>query len=198
MPSPYQKTTFLLSVADIKQLPRDQGQEVAIVGISNAGKSSVLNCLTQNKRIARVSKTPGRTRLINFFAIDDQRRIADLPGYGYAKVPPAIKQQWQTTVDRYLRNRKSLRGLIVVMDIRHPLKPLDRQLLDYCQAIKLPVHILLNKADKLSKSAATAAYKKVKVSLTELYKDVTLQVFSAAKGTGLRELSVLLDEWFQF
>lgn len=198
MPSPYQKTYFLLSVADVKQLPADKGKEIAIVGISNAGKSSVLNSITQNKSIARVSKTPGRTQLINFFAIDDKRRIADLPGYGYAKVPLATKQKWQKTIDAYLKNRKSLRGMLVVMDIRHPLKPLDYELLTYCHAISLPVHILLNKADKMSKSASLDIEKKVKVALTPLGKSVTLQIFSATKGTGLRKLYHLLNEWFGF
>lgn len=198
MSSPYQKTYFLLSVADIKQLPADNGREVAIVGISNAGKSSVLNCITKNKHIARVSKTPGRTQFINFFAIDDKRRIADLPGYGYAKVPLAVKQKWQKSIDAYLSNRKSLCGMIVVMDIRHPLKPLDSQLLAYCAAVNLPVHILLNKADKMSKGASLDIEKKVKVALTDLHNNVTLQVFSAAKGTGLRELHLLLNKWFAF
>src|SRR5580698_7416711 len=120
--SHYQKAKFLLSVANLHQLPPDEGIEIAIVGRSNAGKSSVLNQLTQNKSLARVSKTPGRTQLINLFGLDASRRMADLPGYGFAKVPQAVKEQWQTLLDNYLRTRDSLRGLLLVMDIRHPLK----------------------------------------------------------------------------
>ena len=198
MPTPYQKTTFLLRVANSKQLPADVGKEVAIVGISNAGKSSVLNRITNCKRTARVSKTPGRTQLINLFAVDDKRRIADLPGYGYAKVPPAMREHWQTLISAYLNERKSLCGMIMVMDIRHPLKPLDKMLLSFCQSLDIPVHIVLNKADKLSRGAALQTQNQVKVALTQLSKDATLQIFSAANGTGLPELHALLDEWFAF
>lgn len=198
MSPPYQKTTFLLSVADIKQLPADLGHEVAIVGISNSGKSSVLNRLCGKKNIARVSKTPGRTQLLNFFGVDNERRIADLPGYGYAKVPSAMKTKWQRLISAYLANRQSLRGLILVMDIRHPVKPLDITLLNYCAELNLPVHILLNKTDKLSKNNVINIEKKTKVALTGLYKNVTLQAFSALKGDGLRDLQKQLDAWFEF
>src|SRR3990167_6953841 len=128
----YQKAYFLLSVAEIKQLPADQGIEVAIVGRSNSGKSSVLNRLTQSKRLARVSKTPGRTQMINIFVIDEDRRLADLPGYGFAKAPLAAKRKWEQVIDAYIRDRACLQGLILVMDIRHPLRELDVQLLEYC------------------------------------------------------------------
>src|SRR3990167_8275428 len=126
----YQKAYFLLSVAEIKQLPADQGIEVAIVGRSNAGKSSVLNRLTQSKRLARVSKTPGRTQQINIFVLDDKRRLADLPGYGFAKAPLAAQKKWQNTINLYLSTRQCLQGMVVVMDIRHPLTPLYHQLLN--------------------------------------------------------------------
>lgn len=197
MSLPYQNAYFLLSAADVKQLPADQGIEVAIVGRSNAGKSSVLNCLTQNRKLARVSKTPGRTQLVNIFILDSTRRIADLPGYGYAKAPLSAKQQWQKTVNTYLETRKSLAGLIVVMDIRHPLKPLDLTLLEFCDHYKLPVHILLNKADKLSKNMIIKTLHKVKAAVAEYDNPVTLQAFSALRGIGLDELQKLLAKWYE-
>jgi GTP-binding protein len=196
--SNYQKAYFLLSVADINQLPHDAGIEVAIVGRSNAGKSSILNRLAQIKRLARVSKTPGRTQHINLFGLDENRRIADLPGYGYAKAPIVAKQKWQKTVDAYIRDRQSLRGLLLVMDIRHPFQNLDKQLLDFCASRDLPVHILLNKADKLSNQAIVKTVKEVTSALTEYHNSVTLQTFSASKGTGIKELHSLLDEWYEF
>jgi len=194
----YQKAYFLLSVAEVKQLPPDSGIEVAIVGRSNAGKSSVLNRMTYSKNLARVSKTPGRTQLVNIFVLDEERRIVDLPGYGFAKVPLVAKQKWQKTVDTYIRTRESLKGLILVMDIRHPLKGLDLQLLDYCEHRDLPVHILLNKTDKLSKSAVVNTLQEVKASLTTYHNSVTFQIFSAIKGTGLKELHTQLDRWYGF
>ncbi|OGT42728.1 MAG: YihA family ribosome biogenesis GTP-binding protein [Gammaproteobacteria bacterium RIFCSPHIGHO2_12_FULL_37_34] len=192
----YQKAYFLLSVADIKQLPADQGIEVAIVGRSNAGKSSVLNRLTQNKRLARVSKTPGRTQHINIFVLDDKRRLADLPGYGYAKAPLSAKQKWQKTIDLYIKQRQSLKGMVVVMDIRHPLTALDLQLLSYCYKQHLSVHILLNKLDKLSKTAVTHTLQKVKASLKNDDSRATVQLFSALKGIGIEELRKQLDKWY--
>lgn len=198
MSSPYQKAYFLLSIADVKQLPPDNGIEVAIVGRSNAGKSSVLNRITQNKGLARVSKTPGRTQLINMFVVDDNRRLVDLPGYGYAKVKLSIKQRWQRTVNEYIQTRECLKGLILIMDIRHPLKESDLLLLEYCDQVQLPVHIVLNKADKLSKSEAAKTIKTVERALTDYHNSVTLQGFSALKGTGLKELHQTLNLWYQF
>lgn len=192
----YQKAEFLLSVADLKQLPADTGLEVAIVGRSNAGKSSVLNQLTQNKNLARTSKTPGRTQLINLFAIDRERRFADLPGYGFAKVSQEVKLQWQNLLDAYLRSRESLRGLILVMDIRHPLKDFDRKFLLWSSQSDLPVHILLNKSDKLSLHEIKQALQKVTDSVSACHNAVSIQVFSALKGTGLNELKEKLNEWF--
>ncbi len=192
----YQTATFILSAAKLNQLPPDLGIEVAIVGRSNAGKSSVLNQLTQNKRLARTSKTPGRTQHINLFALDEHRRLVDLPGYGYAEVPLAVKQKWQETLDAYLRTRECLQGLILVMDIRHPLKEFDRQLLTWSNASNLPVHILLNKADKLNISAIKQAQREVDKALTTYQNPITYQVFSALKGTGVKELQAVLDKWF--
>ena len=176
----------------------DQGIEVAIVGRSNAGKSSVLNRITQNKGLARVSKTPGRTQMVNMFVLDEERRIADLPGYGYAKVPLAAKRKWQKTVDAYISTRECLKGLVLVMDIRHPFKDLDLQLLEYCDQRGLPVHILLNKADKLSNNEITNTLRKIKDYLGEYENPVTYQLFSAMKGAGVKELQGLMDEWYQF
>jgi GTP-binding protein len=198
MSSQYQKAYFLLSGADVKQLPPDEGVEVAMVGRSNAGKSSVLNKVTHSKNLARVSKTPGRTQLINVFMLDDARRLIDLPGYGFAKVPLAAKLKWQKTVDTYIQERESLKGLVLVMDIRHPLKELDLQLLTYCDLRDLPVHILLNKSDKLSKSAAMRTFQVVKAALTGYNNSVTLQIFSAHKGIGLDELHALLNKWYNY
>lgn len=198
MSSQYKKAYFLLSVAKVAQLPPDVGFEVAIVGRSNAGKSSVINKLTQVKRLARVSKTPGRTQLVNLFVIDNERRLADLPGYGFAKAPLSAKQEWEKTVNEYMRSRKCLKGLILVMDIRHPMRDLDWQMLEYSQSVNLPVHILLNKADKLSKGAAKATLHQTQAALTDFDNSVTLQTFSAAKGIGLEELYQVLDTWYEF
>lgn len=194
----YQKASFLLSVADVKQLPPDKGAEVAIVGRSNAGKSSILNRITNIKGLARVSKTPGRTQMINLFALDDNRRLADLPGYGFAKVPMAAKIAWEKTIDAYINHRQCLKGLVIVMDIRHPLRDTDLQLLEYCDYKGIAVHIVLNKADKLSRGAASTALLSVKAALTGYRNSVTLQIFSALKGSGIQELHHVLNEWYGY
>lgn len=198
MSSHYQKAYFLLSVAELRQLPPDAGIEIAIVGRSNAGKSSVLNRITNSKKLARVSKTPGRTQQINIFVLDEDRRLADLPGYGYAKVPEAIRRKWHQTIDGYFEKRKSLKGLILIMDIRHPLQPIDQQLLDYCQARALPVHIVLNKADKLSKGAAHQTLLAVQAALSDYPSDISMQIFSALKATGVDALRKVLDQWYGY
>ncbi|OGT62803.1 MAG: YihA family ribosome biogenesis GTP-binding protein [Gammaproteobacteria bacterium RIFCSPHIGHO2_12_FULL_45_12] len=198
MKNNYQKAHFLLSAADIVQLPPDQGIEIAFVGRSNAGKSSVLNRVTQNKGLARVSKTPGRTQLVNVFTLDDDRRLIDLPGYGYAKVPLAAKLKWQRTVDSYICERESLKGLILIMDCRHPLRELDVQLLSFCHQRGLPVHILLNKIDKISKSAAAATLRRVKEAVGASGQPLTLQLFSALNNMGIKELYALLDQWYGY
>lgn len=194
----YQKAYFLLSAAAVLQLPPDRGIEVAIVGRSNAGKSSVLNCLTKQKGLARVSKTPGRTQLINVFVLDEERRLIDLPGYGFAKAPAAAKAKWEQAIEDYFQKRNSLKGLVLIMDIRHPLKELDWQMLDYCEHANLHVHILLNKMDKLSKGAAASVCQQVKAALTDKYESVTLQCFSALKGVGIDQLRKQLDAWYEY
>lgn len=197
MTTPYQKAQFVLSAADLKQLPVDIGVEVAIVGRSNAGKSSVLNRLTKQKQLARVSKTPGRTQLINVFQITLDKRLIDLPGYGFAHVPAAVKRDWEELVSAYFEERESLKGVLLIMDIRHPMKPLDEHLIQYCAEREIKVHVLLNKQDKLSKSAAAKTYQTVKTALKAFGSDVTLQLFSAASGAGLIELEQQLNGWYE-
>ncbi len=198
MSSHYQKAYFLLSAAEVTQLPPDEGIEIAMVGRSNAGKSSVLNKITNIKGLARVSNTPGRTQLINVFIVDDGRRLIDLPGYGFAKVPLAAKKKWQKLVDGYIQSRESLKGLIMVMDIRHPMKDLDQQLLQYCDEQQLAVHILLNKADKLSNNEISKKVAFVEECLASYSSNITYQVFSALRGLGVKELHGLMDEWMKY
>lgn len=190
----YRDATFELSVAQLSQLPADTGYEVAFAGRSNAGKSSVINTLTDQKALARTSKTPGRTQLINVFSLDDERRLMDLPGYGYAKVPERIKEEWQKLLDQYLRSRESLRGIILIMDIRHPLKPFDQMMLEWSYACGLPIHILLNKADKLKKGPAKNTLLAVQKELKEFENLITIQLFSALKKTGKQECYQFLDK----
>jgi GTP-binding protein len=182
---PFPITAFLQSSAQVTQFPPDEGIEFAFAGRSNAGKSSAINAITGSKGLARTSKTPGRTQLINFFTIDDQRRLVDLPGYGYAKVSIAIKSRWQKLLADYLAQRQSLGGLILIMDIRHPLKEFDQHMLTFAQQRQLPTHILLSKADKLSRSAALHTLQQVTKALPDLHAASTLQLFSAHKGVGL-------------
>lgn len=192
----YQRASFLKSAAKLSQLPPDLGIEVAFVGRSNAGKSSVLNQLTHNTKLARVSKTPGRTQHINLFVLDEKRRLVDLPGYGFAKVPPEVKAHWQETLSAYLSERECLKGLVLVMDIRHPLTTFDRHLLDWASAGNLAVHILLNKADKLNYGVMKKTELEVNAFIKTMPNPVSCQIFSAIKGTGVKELREHLEAWF--
>jgi GTP-binding protein len=176
--------TFLLSAWQPRQFPADQGAEVAFAGRSNAGKSSALNAIVGRKDLARTSKTPGRTQLINFFALDESRRLADLPGYGYAKVPEQMKQHWRELLSRYVEARASLAGLVIVMDARRPLTDFDRQMLSWTQANGLPTHLLLTKADKLSRNESALTLRKVRAAVGE---GATAQLFSAVDKTGVDE-----------
>jgi GTP-binding protein len=178
----FPNVTFILSAWQPRQFPPDQGAEVAFAGRSNAGKSSALNAIVGRKDLARTSKTPGRTQLINFFALDDSRRLADLPGYGYAKVPEQMKQHWRELLSRYVEARESLAGLVIVMDARRPLTDFDQQMLAWTQANGLPTHLLLTKADKLNRSEATLTIRKVRAAVGE---GVTAQLFSAVDKTGV-------------
>lgn len=189
---------FLLSAAKISQLPPDQGYEVAVVGRSNSGKSSAINALTRQKGLARTSKTPGRTQLINFFEIDDERRLVDLPGYGYAKVDESVRRHWERLLSDYMNQRECLRGLVVTMDVRHPLKPLDEVLLEWSWEQQLPTLILLTKADKLKRGAASKSLQEVKQALAEYKSLFSVQLFSSTRAIGHAEAGALLDEWFGF
>ncbi|VXA99357.1 GTP-binding protein [Pseudomonas sp. 8AS] len=190
-----QQAAFMISAAKVDQCPPDEGFEVAFAGRSNAGKSSALNTLT-HANLARTSKTPGRTQLLNFFTLDEERRLVDLPGYGYAKVPIPLKQHWQRHLEAYLSSRESLAGLILMMDIRHPLTEFDRMMLDWSQASHMPLHILLTKADKLTFGAAKNALLKVRQDIHKGWgTDASIQLFSAPKRQGVEEAQAVLAGW---
>ena len=190
------KATFTISAPDIRRLPADTGIEVAFAGRSNAGKSSALNTLTKQKSLARTSKTPGRTQLINVFEIGDDKRLIDLPGYGFAKVPLEMKKKWQKALGEYLQKRESLKGLVVLMDIRHPLKDLDMDLIQWAADSELPVLALLTKADKLSQGKRSTEVLKVKKALAPLNANIKVQAFSSLKRTGADQAEALICEWF--
>lgn len=194
--NPYTQASFLKSAARVEHLPPDEGFEVAFAGRSNAGKSSALNCLTGIKQLARTSKTPGRTQLINLFSLDDQRRLVDLPGYGYAQVAQQVKQDWQKNLAHYLEVRQCLKGLVLLMDCRHPLKDLDKMMVDWSLDRELPVHILLTKADKLSRSDVKNTVIKVRRHYQLMEELITVQAFSSLKKEGVDELITKLNEWF--
>ena len=190
------KATFTISAPDIRKLPEDSGIEVAFAGRSNAGKSSALNTLTNQKSLARTSKTPGRTQLINVFEIGDNKRLIDLPGYGFAKVPLEMKKKWQKALGEYLEKRESLKGLVVLMDIRHPLKDLDMDLIEWAVDSELPVLALLTKCDKLSQGKRSTEVLKVKKTLAELNGDIRVQAFSSLKRTGSEQANTIICDWF--
>lgn len=193
----YNTASFVTSAPDITKLPADTGIEVAFAGRSNAGKSSALNALTDQK-LARTSKTPGRTQLINTFELADvdNMRLIDLPGYGFAKVPIEMKKKWQKSLGEYLQKRQSLKGIVILMDIRHPLKDLDRDLINWAIGSEIPVLALLTKADKFKQGARKAQVLQVRRELSSLDGDITVHAFSSLKGTGLPEVAKKLDEWF--
>jgi len=192
----YQQTRFLTSAPDIRALPADEGIEVAFAGRSNAGKSSALNTLTRQNNLARTSKTPGRTQLINTFHLAENKRLIDLPGYGYAKVPLEVKEKWQKSLGEYLQKRQSLKGLVVLMDIRHPLKDLDQQLIFWAVASNIPVLLLLTKADKLPSGQRKKTLLEVREASLAFMGDVTVETFSSLNKHGLPELEQVLDHWF--
>jgi len=193
----YHKAKFVNSAPRLQDAPPDEGMEIAFAGRSNAGKSSAINTLVQQNALARVSKTPGRTQLLNFFTIDERRKLVDLPGYGYAKVPERIKREWQQMMENYLKHRKALCGIVLVMDIRHPLTEFDWQMVDWCEHAKLPLHILLTKADKLKFGAAKNTLLQVQKELSRAEIVVSLQLFSALNKTGIDDIHQVLDDWFQ-
>lgn len=193
--NPYRSATYVVSAHQLKQLPPDTGYEVAFAGRSNAGKSSAINTLTDQKALARTSKTPGRTQQIVIFDLDEQRRIADLPGYGYAKVPEKLRTHWKQVMQQYFDSRQCLRGVVLVMDVRHPMKPFDGQMLAWCSASGIPCHVLLTKADKLKRGPAQAALHKLRNSLPP---GGTAQVFSAKSREGMEPLIEQLNRWYDF
>jgi GTP-binding protein len=189
----YQQTSFIMGTPDSRRVPPDEGIEVAFAGRSNAGKSSALNVLTEQKSLARISKAPGRTREINFFAVRDGIRLVDLPGYGYAKVSKSMKGQWQRNIARYLETRQSLCGVVLLMDVRHPLKEFDQQILSWCYSAELQTHVLLTKADKLKRGPAQAALLQTRKALEKLHPEASIQLFSAHTRAGHEELQQVLN-----
>ncbi|MDO9064322.1 MAG: ribosome biogenesis GTP-binding protein YihA/YsxC [Sulfuricella sp.] len=191
----FQEAQFFISADKLTDLPPPSGIEIAFAGRSNSGKSSAINTLANRNRLAFVSKTPGRTQLINFFSLGNERFLVDLPGYGYAKVPEAMRVHWQSVLSRYLMERESLQGLVLIMDARHPLTPLDRQMLNWFIPTCKPVHVLLTKADKLSKQQATATLRAVRAELERTYPNCTVQLFSSLKRIGLDEAEAMIGKW---
>ncbi len=192
----YHEAKYLTSAAELDQLPPDEGAELAFIGRSNAGKSSALNLITGIKGLARISKTPGRTQMINFFALNEKFRLVDLPGYGYAKVPRTIRERWEQMVEGYLRKRHCLKGLIVIMDVRHPLKEMDQAVVRWAVKCKLPVHILLTKVDKISAAAARKSLKDVQAALEKYNEKVSVELFSSLNRIGLDEAKTKLNTLF--
>ena len=199
-PNPFSRADYLLSAHTFRQLPPDGGREVAFAGRSNAGKSSALNALCQRNALARVSKTPGRTQQLVYFGLPphEGKYLVDLPGYGYAKVPQDLQAHWQAFLDGYFGSRMALAGLVVVMDIRHPLKDYDRSMIGYAMQRGLPAHALLTKADKLSRSAAMNTVQAVRKDLSATYGDsVSVQAFSGETKQGVDELRAIVAGWLQ-
>jgi GTP-binding protein len=190
----YNQATFVTSAANLAACPPESVAEVAFAGRSNAGKSSAINAITNQTRLARISKTPGRTQLINFFGLAEGRFLVDLPGYGFAKVPLSVKNKWQEELEKYLRRRQALCGLILLSDIRHPLKDFDRMMIDWAVQSDLPLHLLLTKSDKLKRGAAQNTLLAVQKELKS-FDNVTVQLFSSLKNDGVTEVRAKLDEW---
>lgn len=193
----YQNTHFITSAPDIRHMPEDEGIEIAFAGRSNAGKSSALNRLTNQRNLAKTSKTPGRTQLINLFKVQEYCHIVDLPGYGFAQVPLEMKKKWQKSLGEYLQKRQCLKGLVVLMDIRHPMKDLDQQLIFWAIECNIPVQVLLTKADKLKSGARKAQLLKIREASMAFGGDVSVDLFSSLKGIGVDQLRNKLDTWFE-
>jgi GTP-binding protein len=192
--NPFNKATYVLNAHRLNQLPDDTGLEVAFAGRSNAGKSSAINALTRQKALARTSKTPGRTQQIVIFQLEGDRRLADLPGYGYAKVPEKLRDHWKKIMQDYFNQRRSLAGVVLMMDVRHPLKPFDVQMLEWCAEFNVPCHVLLTKADKLKRGPATNTLLKVEKHLPG---NATIQLFSSKSRDGVEKLIERLCGWLE-
>jgi GTP-binding protein len=191
----YNLARYLISATNLEGCPPDEAREVAFVGRSNAGKSSAINVLTSQNKLARTSKTPGRTQLLNYFEIVPGRYIVDLPGFGYAQVPHELKQKWQRHLEQYLAKRKSLQGLVLLMDIRHPFTEFDQMLVQWAVDSELPLHVLLTKADKLRHGAAKNTLLAATKQLASLGPNMSVQLFSALNKEGADELRAKLDTW---
>ena len=194
IPMKFDQTCFQTSAATLEDCPADSAAEVAFAGRSNAGKSSAVNVITSLPQLARTSKTPGRTQLINFFFIEEGKYLVDLPGYGYAKVPLERRDKWQFELEKYLRRRKALVGLILLSDIRHPLKKFDRMMIEWAAQANLPLHLLLTKADKLKRGATQKTLLKVEKELT-VFDNVSVQLFSALRNIGVDPVRKVLTQW---
>lgn len=190
----YKIASFTTSAVGLNDCPSDSIREVAFAGRSNAGKSSAINVLTNQTRLARTSKTPGRTQLINFFTLGEGRYLVDLPGYGYAKVPLIVKDQWQQHLELYLNKRQALAGLVLLTDVRHAFKDFDLMMLRWSQKAKLPVHVMLTKSDKLTRGAAQNALLGARQQIAQ-YPNVSIQLFSSLQKTGVESLEAVLDQW---
>ena len=190
-----QGARFALSVPDAAALPNDAGIEIAFAGRSNTGKSSAINVLCAQRALARTSRTPGRTQHLVVFALDSDRRVVDLPGFGYAKVSKSVRAHWQRALPEYLETRRSLAGLVVVMDVRHPLKENEEVLLNWCARADVAAHVLLNKSDKLSKGRAHHTLDQVSRYLESVGGEASAQLFSAQKRTGMEEAYAAIARW---
>lgn len=191
----FQNAAYYKTVSDLTELPPAQGMEIAFAGRSNSGKSSAINALANHKRLAYVSKTPGRTQHINFFRLAPHRFLVDLPGYGYAKVPARAKRHWEALLSTYLQTRDSLQGLVLIVDARHPLTVLDRQMLDWFLPTGKPVHVLLTKADKLSRQETVDTLGRVQALLQDSYPGCNAQLFSSATRIGVAQAQRLIESW---
>lgn len=192
----FSQAVFFTTVNHMKDLPLHGGKEVAFVGRSNAGKSSAINTLANHVRLAYTSKTPGRTQHLNYFDLGANKFLVDLPGYGYAKVPPDVQRHWEELLSQYLQTREALCGLVVIMDSRHPLTPLDEQMLAWFAPTGKPVHVLLTKSDKLSRQQATLTLNRVKSYLAEHFPFCSVQLFSSLKKIGMDEAEAVIASWF--
>lgn len=193
--SSLRQTAFMTTVADLQQLPQGASREVAFAGRSNAGKSSAINTIVGHTRLAFVSKTPGRTQLLNFFRVRDECYLVDLPGYGYAKAPDEVRSQFERLIAPYLQRRQQLAGLVIIMDSRHPLTVLDRQLIDWFWPTGRPIHVLLSKADKMSRQEQTKTLREVRAAMADFGESVSVQLFSSLKKSGIDEATAVIEGW---
>lgn len=195
LPEILQNPTFILGAAEVSQFPNDNFVEIAFAGRSNVGKSSAINAITQQKKLARTSKTPGRTQQINFFTLGEQARLVDLPGYGFAQVPLSVKKKWQATIQTYLNKRENLAVLVLLMDIRHPLTDLDQDMIKWASQSQIPTQILLTKADKLTRNKQNQAVSKVEKAITNTTGQFGVEPFSSHSGLGVKQMQQQIADW---